>query len=218
MSEQRDTLGARDRDAPAGGLVGVQGAGVPRRGIQGSHFSSSFGEAGPDTREASAAGSPCHGQGRGISAWSCQRPGFGSCNPAVSRTFPPRWPPPAGLHLLHEALPLGGLAQEPPVVVGIGCGPIFLQPLVLLRPAPAVRPRARKSAAPERSAAPPIPLGGSIPPTPPNYRHLRRAHSKHQEKDQTQLHNFLSRFSIFPKQAGGGGWGGEGDCVWMTAK
>lgn len=34
MSEQRDTQGARDRDAPAGGLVGAEGAGVRRHRVR----------------------------------------------------------------------------------------------------------------------------------------------------------------------------------------
>lgn len=43
----------------------------------------------------------------------------------------------AGLHLLDQAPALRGFAQEPPVVVGVGCGPILLLLGLLRRPAPA---------------------------------------------------------------------------------
>lgn len=161
MSEQRDTRGpgTGSPDWRAGGRGGCRSAGTRpgTRRPKNSHFSA-FQEVGPGTRgrgqraagsrvRASAA-APCGVSVRGS-------PALAPAKPRSPRTFPWGGPGTAGLHLLQEALPLGGLAQEPPVVVGVGCGVLFLLLLVLRRPAPAARPRVSGATRQRRHATAP---------------------------------------------------------------
>ena len=97
MSDQRDTQGARDRDAPAGGLVGVEGAGVRRHRVRRRALTSSPPERlaqaieGRAQRAApakvrAAASAPCGASARGSPALA----------PAKSRSLahiPVGWPP-----------------------------------------------------------------------------------------------------------------------------
>ena len=114
----------------------------------------------------------------------------------------------AGLHLLNEAPALGGFAQEPPVVVGVGGGPILLLHAVLRRPAPASETGGRASAAPARTAAsPPTPSQAGPSPTPPTFSgRLRTARSKQQSSDLTDLRYFLSRFAKLLSEEQTGWW------------
>lgn len=134
MGEQKDTQGPRD-GVPQ--LAGRWERRVRSEGL--TEFSVSGG--------ASAGRGPCHRQGRAFRARGRQRPRvsrLGPCKPPSPPRIPPAVAPgTAGLHLLQEALPLGGFTQEPPVVVGVRCGVIFLGLRVLLRPAPAARPGPR---------------------------------------------------------------------------
>lgn len=200
ISDQRDALGVRHRDAPTGRLVAVQGAG----GVSVLRLRSRKDSPGPSRGKRS--GQPRQGQGRGFGAWWCQRltvPRLGPRSAQSRARSDGGGCPAAGLHLLDEAPALGGFAQEPPVVVGAGCGPVLLLLPAVRRPAPASETRAGASAAPPRGAHRGPPGGRRVLfPTPPtNHGLLNTSHSK-QDSGQTFLPSFSQQVFKTPLSAG----------------
>lgn len=163
----KETLGAGAADAQPGGRAGGRGgrgsAETPRP--QGSQFSALRAPAaGPGTRGPAQRATPAkiRAAAPGPDGAEPEGPRFGPGKPTVSGTPRRRRPRAAGLHLLNEAPALGGFAQEPPVVVGVGGGPVLLLHAVLRRPAPASETRGPASAAPPRAALPRLPRGRRV--------------------------------------------------------
>lgn len=152
------------------------------------------------TRGGSAASGPCQGQGCSFSAWCCQRlkvPRFAPA-PRSLRQSSGRGRREAALHLLDQAPTLRGFAQEPPVVVGVGCGPVLLLLGVLRCPAPATETQSPGvSGATVRHRIPAHPeLGGS---SSPHLSPSARISERHIQNTLTVAEwicdSFLSRFS-----------------------
>lgn len=153
------------------------------------------------TRGGSAASGPCQGQGCSFSAWCCQRlraPPLCPCTPQSQARASGRGRREAGLHLLDQAPALRGFAQEPSVVVGVGCGPILLLLGVLRRPAPASETQGPGvSGATVRHRIPAHPeLGGlSSPHLPPSASISERHIQNTLTVAERICDSFLSRFS-----------------------
>ena len=204
-------MGTRARDAQPGGWW--EDAGARRRGVRRALSS-------PPSEHQRLARAP---EGRAQRAAPAKARAAAPAPDGAVPEDPPLWPRQApqprahpdgagrraaGLHMLNEAPALGGFAQEPPVVVGVGGGPILLLLAVLRCPAPASETRGRASAAPSRAAHPRPPRVRRVllPHLPPNCGRLVTARSKQQGSDQMDLRHCLSRFSKLLSE-GQKGWG-----------
>lgn len=215
MREQRDTLGAggRDRAAPAGG--------VRRRGVRRLRLLLRLRRGWSRHSRGERCGQPLPRSGPRLQRAVLPAPGLWPLQPRS---------------LTHVPTAVASSSRATPAARGAAAGRFCAGASCSRRdwvrahfpPAPGSPPPstcsetrgqtvsgARAQHSPAHAV---VRFSSSLLPPPCNGRHLRRAHSKHQENGQTQLLNLLSRFSIFPNLVGGGVGVVPGDSVRMTAK